>query len=253
MDRFGKLEYVTTGLLTAGTIYLLVYSPEAPYWKGPNRLDEWVRRELRAKTKPGRHFADRASDVVVGALLAQPVLIDPILTSARGSTDVAYQNWMISNESLALSLAAHSVAADIAGRERPFGRLCVGDEESSLECTRSGRYRSFYSGHTTMAFTSAGLYCNAHAAFPIYGSRAADLAGCGVAMAAATTVGILRIVADRHYATDVLLGGAIGMASGLFVPWFIHYRPTVTPPDHVASTQEPLRPAAPIFAYAGTF
>ncbi len=39
----------------------------------------------------------------------------------------------------------------------------------------------------------------------------------------ATGEGVLRIMGDRHYATDVLAGAAIGFGFGFGVPTLLHY------------------------------
>ena len=33
-----------------------------------------------------------------------------------------------------------------------------------------------------------------------------------------------RLIADRHYASDDLIGAAIGFGSGYGLPWLLHYR-----------------------------
>ena len=222
--RFHVVEYISTGILGAATIYLLIYSPEAPYWKGPNRVDDAIREQLRAHTDTGRMLAGRISDVLALALIAQPLAIDPIVTWAgRGSGDVAYQTTAINIETMVTNLFVHTIFADVAGRERPFGRLCVGEKKDSPECKAGGRYRSFFSGHTTMSFTGASLVCTTHIHEPIYG-KPGDAIACGAALGAAATVGTMRIVADKHYATDVLLGATTGMIVGFGMPWVLHYR-----------------------------
>jgi membrane-associated phospholipid phosphatase len=42
--------------------------------------------------------------------------------------------------------------------------------------------------------------------------------------AATAATGVTRIVADRHYASDVVVGAAIGFAGGYGLPWLLHYR-----------------------------
>jgi membrane-associated phospholipid phosphatase len=32
------------------------------------------------------------------------------------------------------------------------------------------------------------------------------------------------MIADRHYATDVLLGASLGTTAGFLLPWLFHYR-----------------------------
>ncbi len=43
-----------------------------------------------------------------------------------------------------------------------------------------------------------------------------------VGLAGAATVGYLRIAADQHYLTDVLVGAAAGSAIGFAVPYGFH-------------------------------
>ena len=58
---------------------------------------------------------------------------------------------------------------------------------------------------------------------PLYGSRAASIAACAGTMSLATTTALLRIVADKHWASDVLAGSATGLATGLLIPLLLHY------------------------------
>jgi membrane-associated phospholipid phosphatase len=71
--------------------------------------------------------------------------------------------------------------------------------------------------------TSAGVVCANHAYMPLWGHPAADVGACALAAAAATTTGLSRIVADRHYATDAILAGALGFGIGYMVPTLLHY------------------------------
>jgi membrane-associated phospholipid phosphatase len=44
-------------------------------------------------------------------------------------------------------------------------------------------------------------------------------------MTAATAVSIFRIIDNRHWASDVLLGAGLGLFSGLALPRLIHVNP----------------------------
>jgi len=50
-----------------------------------------------------------------------------------------------------------------------------------------------------------------------------DRLACARDVFLATADGILRIVGDRHYATDVLTGAAIGFSFGYGMPTLLHY------------------------------
>ena len=100
------------------------------------------------------------------------------------------------------------------GRERPFAQGC--GTAGRPACTSpDDRNTSFFSGHTSFAFTSATLLCFQHGRLNLYG--AADGVVCPAALAVASLTGLLRIGADRHWATDVLTGAALGAAAGTVV------------------------------------
>jgi hypothetical protein len=251
--RFQLVEGVDVATLAVVTGYLVVASPEQPGWRGTNRFDDGVRRALRSTGPTGRYVAARASDAIVTALMLNALAIDPaVALGPDKSTDVAQQIFAIDAESLVMSLALQTLLVDAVGRERPFGRLCDTPQGDPGLCAAKGRYRSFYSGHTTMAFTSAALACTTHGELALY-HGAWDGFACGAAMTLAATVGALRIVADRHYASDVLTGAAIGLFSGLAVPRLLHYRDEGPPSAAVASAASPLRRATFVPTFASTF
>ena len=47
-------------------------------------------------------------------------------------------------------------------------------------------------------------------------------------MTMASAQAVLRVSSDNHYLTDVMLGAALGIGSGYFLPWFLHYRGSKT-------------------------
>jgi membrane-associated phospholipid phosphatase len=72
--------------------------------------------------------------------------------------------------------------------------------------------------------TAAGLTCVHHRHVPLFGHPAADTGACVAMVLATLGTGVTRIIADRHYTTDVLVGAAIGFGSGYGLPWLLHYR-----------------------------
>jgi hypothetical protein len=71
---------------------------------------------------------------------------------------------------------------------------------------------SFPSGHTAIAFTNAALL------FHEYRESNFWYASSGFLFATAT--GIFRVANNRHYASDVLTGAGIGLASGILVSYY---------------------------------
>src|SRR5262249_536199 len=142
---------VATGAVALGTAYLIA-TADARGWSAPNRFDAAALGAFRGRSETGRRVAARVSDGLSFALGAYPLLIDPMIVwSARSSPDVAYQTLLIHHESMAIGLAAHTVLADLVGRERPLGGSCTGAKRASLGCTGGGT-RGFYAGQVTMAF-----------------------------------------------------------------------------------------------------
>jgi len=93
----------------------------------------------------------------------------------------------------------------------------------SADCDEKRRYVSFFSGHSSVAFTSAGLTCAHHQRLPLYGGGAADAAACGAMIAVALSTASFRVLADEHYMSDILVGSAVGFAAGYGLPTLLHY------------------------------
>jgi membrane-associated phospholipid phosphatase len=108
---------------------------------------------------------------------------------------------------------------------RPAERGCQGDPNYSDKCSNAADLNSsFLSGHTTLAFASAGLMCAHHQNLALYGGGAADVLACLGALSAASAAGVLRVMSDNHYASDVLLGTGVGLLGGYGLPTLLHYR-----------------------------
>jgi membrane-associated phospholipid phosphatase len=111
---------------------------------------------------------------------------------------------------------------DTVGRARPSYEDCQKNPSFSADC-RVSPTASFPSGHVNEAFTAAGLSCAQHTMLPLYGKRVLDVLACARDLALATADGVLRIMGDRHYATDVLAGGGLGFLWGYGLPMLLHY------------------------------
>lgn len=193
-------------------------------WEGPILFDEPVRDLMRFRTRDSRTAAATVSDVMYYFLLAFPAFESPVVSAARGSGEVAAQTLAINWQSYAFA-GATAIALEKVGRARPMAEECDRDESYDRRCGEKARLNtSNVSGHTTIAFTGAGLMCAHHTNLPLYGGGAPDTVACFAAMTIASAQGILRIHSDNHYATDVILGAALGIGSGYFLPRWLHYR-----------------------------
>jgi membrane-associated phospholipid phosphatase len=124
---------------------------------------------------------------------------------------------LIDAEAIAITTILTTTMQRAAGRARPFLRECAANPNADPNCTGSANSRntSFISGHASLAFTAAATLCVQHSRLSLYGS--ADWAVCPAALGIATGASLLRVVADRHWTTDVIAGAVVGAAVGAVV------------------------------------
>ena len=224
--RFRTAEAVVTGLMLlpiAGALFL--YPHPDDNFHGGVLFDDAVRDALVAHSRDGRDTAARWSNLPYKGLLAFPLLVDTALVTwgIHGAGDVALEMLAMDLESFAIT-GAVALTFQKLGRVRPAEKGCATDPDYASKCSDPvALNQSFLSGHTAVAFTGAGLTCAHHRHLPLYGGGAPDIAICVAALAAASTTGVLRIVADDHYSTDVLLGMSLGLLSGWALPEWLHY------------------------------
>jgi membrane-associated phospholipid phosphatase len=216
-------DYAIAGFLGAVRFYFAFTDPpSSPTWIGPVLFDDALRDDLRATSAGGRETARVASDLLVAGSYAW-VASDALIAGGFGEHADWGLKWkltVIDLQALALSATVTEVMKAVALRERPDARPCAADPDYSTSCGVEMN-ESFPSGHSSATGVAAGLICTHHLELGLYGSTAADVSACVASSAVAITTGAMRIVADRHYATDVaaglLIGGSIGVAWPL---WF---------------------------------
>jgi hypothetical protein len=229
--KVGALDYVLTGVGATASVVTRVVGPPHDGPSGGVWFDEEVRDALRAPDYRGRLFAGDMSDVLLGVASSYGLFLDPLVNATwlRASPEVGKQIFWINAEVIAFTLGAQQATANGLGRERPYGRTCGTGEldEHTHLCAGNDRYRSYFSGHTSVPFSVAAATCVNHLYLPLSGGRAWIPCSLGFATAAAS--GILRIVSDNHYATDVMTGVVVGTGVGLMVP-LLHYAARVPTP-----------------------
>jgi membrane-associated phospholipid phosphatase len=219
--RFTHFTTAQYGLTLAGVGAVLASNAFMPsrnevHWRGNILFDHGARNVFAASTENGRRMASNVSDYLALGLALYPFAVDALFAAglARGNADVAMQLALIGAQSLMVAQLVTGLTKRLVGRERPDVASCkVGNE---LGC--GSENESFISGHTSTAFTGAGLICATQQNLRLYGSGLAGAIACGAALGVATTVGTLRMVADRHHMSDVLAGAAVGLAAGYLLP-----------------------------------
>lgn len=165
-----------------------------------HRIKEFVQANKSEFTEDVAYFAEMggsqaqwglAASYLVGTILKNPKL--------KRASVVAMSSLIISG---ALSQGLKMLFA----RERPYR-----SEHTQWNFHGPGRYslehRSFPSGHTTAAFAVASSIATA------YDSKVVKV----LAYTAATLTGISRIHDNKHWASDVFMGAALGTAMGIFI------------------------------------
>jgi membrane-associated phospholipid phosphatase len=185
-----------------------------------NAVDRWG-RGLAANTPEGRNAWNKASNVADFAVLPVGLIGAQYLLSSGSGAPVRYfaEDTTIILESFVMSQVANQVVKFAVGRERPFVHVLPEDQKLLTEQPTDNNL-SFYSGHTAMAFslvTAAGTVSELRG----YKNRWLIWA---VGLPAAASVGLMRMGADKHYLTDVLVGAAAGSLFGVGVPLLLHGR-----------------------------
>jgi membrane-associated phospholipid phosphatase len=196
-------------------------APDTCRWCATDGLDTSVRDAL--KWRDDRTGTANALSYLTGFLIvpAVPYLISVTDTlEHRGVEDGLDDGIAIAEAGVATALLDQTVKF-AAGRQRPFVHFAAGPRQGD-----SDDNLSFYSGHTSLAFALAT------AGGTIASKRHQRLAPLvwGLGLGFAATTGYLRIAADKHYATDVLTGAAVGSAAGLLLPRVFHDHAIVAVP-----------------------
>jgi membrane-associated phospholipid phosphatase len=208
--------------------------PDHATWNGPILFDKAIRNLIKGRTYAVQEFASNMSDDLYKSTVLAPYIVDVFFASlsVHESADVALQMLLIDMQSLGLTGVLTLATEHAVGRARPYVRDCRADGtvvDSSGKpllngCGTQEDFQSFYSGHTAATATMAGLTCVHHQHLPLYGDGPLnDIAPCAVMITASLATGVTRMVADRHWASDVILGAGIGTFSGYVLPSMMHY------------------------------
>jgi membrane-associated phospholipid phosphatase len=223
--KFRPVEYVATAALGAGwfAVFFLAKGRSTPRWTGGILFDDAVRDAVRLRSPGARDAVRGLSDIMATSTAALAVGLDALAVPLfRGRSDIAWQLVLMDAEAIAASGLLTTSTYYLTGRARPSYEDCQRDPSFDPLC-RAGATSSFWSGHTAGAFAAAGLSCAHHAYLHLYGNPTADALGCAGMISLASTTGVLRLLGDRHFATDVLTGAAVGFGFGYGLPTLLHY------------------------------
>lgn len=116
-------------------------------------------------------------------------------------------------ESFLINYALTSVIKNTVKRARPF----VYNENAPLPDKLQKEARlSFFSGHTSTAFTGAALFATLYSEYHP-DSRWKNQVWF-LSLTSASITGYLRVKAGKHFPTDVIAGAIVGTLSGCLIP-----------------------------------
>lgn len=178
--------------------------------------------------------AATASDALLYSTMAAPFVIHAIeagLDTRRYGRGRRHFGGRYGTDALLLAqtLAINGLLTELlksaVERARPLAHLDPNEvdaedrDELGQDQADPDRARSFPSGHTSFTFAAATASAMLLTLKPLGRRRRVAIGlAWGLGMAAATTTGVLRIVAGKHYPTDVLTGAALGAGIGAAVP-----------------------------------
>jgi membrane-associated phospholipid phosphatase len=211
-------DAVAAGALGVATVVVQfgVPNPSVAKWSETG-FDTWVRNGLRISSQSGRDTAALTSDFFVYTLAAAP-FINAFFVAGweHERMDIAWKLAALDAQTL-LTVAFVTISLQkLTARERPFVKDCQTNPTLS-ECSIGSKYASFPSAHTSVAFAAVALECFHHG-FLDTSHTGWGAAVCPVTAVVATGTAVLRIAADRHWATDVIAGAVLGGALGYAIP-----------------------------------
>jgi hypothetical protein len=223
----GAAAFITSEILKADL------APSHCRWCAVDTVDARVREGLVWRSTA---TADMISNVTGFVLVPLATIgLNAVAAAHDGAADNIPEDALLVSEAGVLAGDVDQLTKMLLGRERPFVHALPPDEKP-LTPQPSDNNLSFFSGHTTEAFALAAA---SGTIATMRGYRWAPLAwGTGGAFAAMTAY--LRMAADKHWLTDVLVGIVVGAGIGFAVPYLFH-SPLADPPSAPSSTSSALR------------
>lgn len=229
--------------LGAGIPYLVLdlwVSPQLPQTPLPTEPPDLGRVDRIAS---GRYSppAATASDVLVALALASAPLVSLVdgHWAARASTSsrrrAFAKTWgtavLVEAEAIAITGLVTSALKHAIDRPRPYTTLTEADvaanERDDLEedLRSPGRALSFPSGHSSLAFAAVTSLATTLTldAPPTRRGKITIALAWSLGLLTAGTTAVLRVVAGKHYPSDIVAGSAIGAAVGVATP-LLHVR-----------------------------
>lgn len=220
-------EYAATAVALGTGFYLrFVAAPRDANWRGGILFDDALREQVAVKSPSNRLLVTKFTDAMFyGAMTYR--FVDSILVPGLGwgNWDTALQMVSVDLESFGFVALTLWGTQALLARQRPYVSRCGEAGIAAAEDCRPDQAetnRSFYAGHPAVGMTAATLTCVHHSHLPLYGG-AGDTLACGVMLGAAVMNGFGRVVAEKHYPSDLIVGFGVGAFAGWALPELLHY------------------------------
>jgi membrane-associated phospholipid phosphatase len=162
------------------------------------------------------------SDLTVTGLLVLPPLLDTIDVRLHGGAwTTVGEDLVVMGEAVLVQGGLNEVVKLAVRRPRP---LAYGAAAGSPTLADPDTYLSFYSGHSSTAFAAGMAYASTFAGRHPHSRHRFVVYGAVVAVAG--TAATMRVLAGKHFPSDVLVGALVGGAIGVGLPW-LHRREVV--------------------------
>jgi membrane-associated phospholipid phosphatase len=212
-------------------------APSHCRWCSTDRVDARARDALVWRNAASANTLSDIAGFVLVPLAS--VGFNALAAAHEGATGNMPADALLVTEAGVLATDVDQLTKMLVGRERPFVHA-LAPGQRPLTDRPSDNNLSFFSGHTTEAFALAAA---SGTVGTMRGYRWAYLAW-GVGGAVAATTAYLRIAADKHWLTDVLVGIVVGAGIGFAVPYFFHSAVDDAPrPSASAALRAPALPA----------
>ena len=211
--RYGRNRIINLSITGALGLYLLsgyVFNTslvaQSCRWCDPPDFDRGIRHELLWKNTG---LADTLSTYDAYVLAPTVGLTLLILSDGDASASRLIDDVLPVAETVAIVQVATQLGKYAFARQRPYAHYATMPLDPNAD-----NNSSFWSGHSVIGFaitSAAGTVCH----FRGYWTEP-YVWSAGIAISLSTEY--LRIAADKHYFSDVLGGGLIGLGAGLLVP-----------------------------------
>jgi membrane-associated phospholipid phosphatase len=205
---FHRSDLYIAGAFAAGTVALLP-------------LDRQLAADFHTQQLKGNRTIDRLAHTAGFFGGPGPLIIGPAmyLVGRFGHVPRLAELAVHGTEAVVVGAALGGSLKVIAGRSRPFVSSDTNPHDFGfMRGLKNDQHMSFPSGHTTAAFSAAAaVVAETHEWWPQSTWYVAPIMYGG-----ATAVGLSRMYDDQHWASDVLMGAAIGTFAGLKTVRFNH-------------------------------